>query len=137
MRFPRLTVLSAVLAILASACESSSPSAPVVPNVAGTWTGTVNDAVTGQGTVRLTITQSGSSLAGTWATTYAIVSKNNSGSLTGTATSTNVTATLIPTSPTACPFTAVASRNGNAMSGTYATFNCAMAVSGSINVSKQ
>ena len=93
--------------------------------------------MTGQGTVRLTITQSGSSLAGTWTTTYTNVANNNSGSLTGTATSANVTATLIPTSPTACPFRATTSRNGSAMSGTYTTFNCAVAVSGSINVSKQ
>ena len=97
----------------------------------------MSDPVTGQGTVRLTITQSGSSLAGTWATTYANTANNNSGSLTGTVTGANVTATLIPTLPTACPFNAATTRNGNAMSGTYTTFNCAMVVSGTINVSKQ
>ncbi len=137
MRFTRFAAFSAALAVLASACGSSGPSAPAASDLSGTWSGTVSDAVTGQGTARLTITQSGSSLAGTWTTTYANAANNNSGSLTGTATGANVTATLIPSSPTACPFTATATRSGNAITGTYTTFNCAVAVTGSISVSKQ
>ena len=137
MRFMRFSALAAALAVLATACGSSDPAAPSAPNVAGTWTGTVTDAVMGQGTVRLAISQTGSSLAGTWATTYANVTNNNGGSLTGTVSADNVTATLIPTTPTACPFNATATLNGRAMSGTYTAFNCAMAVSGSISVSRQ
>jgi len=137
MRFIGRTALCTVVAVIASACGSSSPTTPAAPNTSGTWTGTVTDAVMGQGTVRLTITQSGSSLAGTWATTYANVTANNSGTLTGAVNNATVTATLIPTIPTSCPFNATATQNGNAMSGTYTAFNCAMAVSGSISVSKQ
>lgn len=137
MRFSRLALLTGVLAVLASGCGSPGPSAPAASDLSGTWSGTVSDAITGQGTARLTIAHAGSSLTGTWATTYSNAAYNNSGSLTGTATGTNVTATLIPTSPTACPFTATTTRNGASMSGSYTTFNCAMAVTGSINISKQ
>lgn len=137
MRHKGFATLCAVSAILASACGSSGSTAPSTPNTSGTWTGTVNDALMGQGTVRLTITQTGSSLAGTWATTYANVINNNGGSLTGSVNSANVTATLIPGVPTSCPFNATATLNGNTMSGTYTAFNCAMAVSGSISVSRQ
>ena len=137
MRYNSLVALCAIVPVLASACGSSSSTAPAAPNTSGTWTGTVNDALMGQGTVRLTITQSDSTIAGTWATTYANVTTNNSGSLTGSVNNANVTATLIPTIPTTCPFHATATLSGNAMSGTYTAFNCAVAVSGSISVSKQ
>ena len=137
MRYKHLAALGAALALLASACKSSSPTAPPTPNTTGTWTGTVNDAIMGPGTVRLTITQSGSSIAGTWATTYATVTNNNGGSLTGTVNTSSVTATLIPAIATACPFHATVTLNGNSMSGTYAPFNCPVAVTGSITVSKQ
>lgn len=140
MRYKSLATLCtavAVVSVLASACGHSSSTAPSTPNTSGTWTGTVNDGLMGQGTVRLTIAQTGPSIAGTWATTYANVTNNNGGSLTGTVNNATVTATLIPTLPTSCPFNATATLNGSAMSGTYAAFNCAVAVSGSISVSKQ
>ena len=137
MRYNSLVALCAIVPVLASACGSSSSTAPAAPNTSGIWTGTVNDAVMGQGTVRLTIAQTGSSIAGTWATTYANATTNNSGSLTGSVNNSTVTATLIPSVPTTCPFNATATLNGSAMSGTYTAFNCAMAVSGSISVSKQ
>ena len=91
MRYKDLAALGAVLALFASACKSSSPTAPPMPNTSGTWTGTVNDALMGQGTVRLTITQSDSTIAGTWATTYATVTNNNGGSLTGSVNTSSVT----------------------------------------------
>jgi hypothetical protein len=137
MRDKGLAALCTVVVVLVAACGSSSTAAPSAPNTTGTWTGTVSDAVMGQGAVRLTITQTGSSVAGTWATTYPNVTNNNGGSLTGSVNNTSVTATLIPSIPTTCPLNATATLNGNAMSGTYTAFNCALAVRGTINVSKQ
>ena len=105
----------------------------------GTWTGPVTSNFPGipPGTGTITITQTGSSLSGTWATVYPDPTFNDSGSFSGTASGMSLSGTLSPSDPTDCPYTINATVSGNLMSGTYATFDCTFAVSGSISLTKQ
>ena len=105
----------------------------------GTWTGPITSNFPGipPGTATTTISQTGSSLSGTWATVYPDPTFNSSGSFSGTASGMSLSGTLSPSDPTDCPYTINATVSGNLMSGTYATFNCTLAVSGSISLTKQ
>ena len=115
----------------------SSPSAAAA-NLSGTWAGPLTSTLVGNGTVQVTLNQSGSSLSGTWLSTFPDPSNNNSGSLSGTVNGSNVSATLTPSDPTNCPLNVTATVNGNVMTGTYAAFNCTVAVvRGSLRPTKQ
>ena len=105
----------------------------------GTWTGPITSNFPGipPGTATTTISQTGSSLSGTWATVYPDPTFNNSGSFSGTASGMSFSGTLSPSDPNACPYTINATVSENLMSGTYATFDCTFAVSGSISLTKQ
>lgn len=132
-------------AILASACSGNDSSGPSSSssNLAGNWAGTVTSATfvsqVGIGTFRATLAQNGSSINGSWQTTYSNPANNNAGALTGIITGSSVTLTLTSGVATACPFNATASLNagGTGMTGTYATFNCTVADGGQFNVTKQ
>ena len=104
----------------------------------GTWTGPITSNFPGipPGTATATISQTGSSLSGTWATVYPDPTFNDSGSFSGTASGMSFSGTLSPSDPNACPYTINATVSENLMSGTYATFNCTFAVSGSISLTK-
>jgi hypothetical protein len=133
------------LAIVMSACSganSAKPSSVPVTNVAGNWTGTVSSATAGSqvgvGTFHATFVQDEASLSGSWNVSYSDPANNNSGELTGIITGTSVTLTLSSGVATACPFSATATLSGEtAMSGTYSTFNCAVADGGQLNITKQ
>ena len=114
-----------------TACGGSSPNGPSGTNFSGTWSGTVTDNVVGTAPARVTLTQSGNSLSGTWS------AGGNSGQLAGSLTGSAVSATLSPSDPRSCPFTMNTTVSGNRMTGTYASFNCRVAASGTIDVSKQ
>ena len=105
----------------------------------GTWTGPITSNFPGipPGTATATISQTGSSLSGTWATVYPDPTFNDSGSFSGTASGMSFSGTLSPSDPNACPYTINATVSENLMSGTYATFDCTFAVSGSISLTKQ
>ena len=105
----------------------------------GTWTGPVTSNFPGipPGTGTITITQTGSSLSGTWAAVYPDPTFNDSGSFSGTASGMSLSGTLSPSDPTTCPYTINATVSGNLMSGTYAAFDCTVALSGSISLTKQ
>ena len=55
--------------ILALACGGDSPMSPS-GTVSGTWTGTIMDSLLGTGSVRVTLSQSGSTISGTWSATF-------------------------------------------------------------------
>jgi hypothetical protein len=103
----------------------------------GTYTGTVQDSRAGTGTIQITLAQSDSSVTGTVQTTFANSQFNNSGTFTGTVSGSSVTITFSPSNPTSCPYNATLTVNGNQLTGTYATFNCTVAASGSITLTRQ
>jgi len=132
------------LAIAMSACSGSSakPSTVPVTNVAGNWAGTVSSATAGSqvgvGTFHATFVQDEGSLSGSWNVSYSDPANNNSGELTGIITGASVTLTLSSGVATACPFSAPATLSGETvMSGTYSTFNCAVADGGQLTITKQ
>ena len=143
-RMPAYVV--AGLMILAVGCGGDSPTTPTAPtpppppfSFSGTWTGPITSNVPGvpPGTGTVTITHTGSSLSGTWATVYPDPTINAAGSFSGTASGMSLEGTLSPSNPTECPYTINATVSGNLMTGTYASFNCSGALSGSISLTKQ
>ncbi len=130
----RMVVLLSVLAFVVAGCGSS---APPIASVAGTWVGTTSDSVVGAGNIRATIGQSSSALSGTWSSTYSNPSNNNGGTLNGSVSGSSVSLMLTPSVPTSCPFSVTATVTANQMSGTYASVSCSVAVTGSINVTRQ
>jgi hypothetical protein len=57
--------------------------------------------------------------------------------MVGSINGASVSLTLTPSVPTNCPYTVTATVSGNAINGTYATFNCLAALSGSVTLTKQ
>ena len=106
-------------------------------NVAGTFRGTIQDSVAGTGTLTITLAQNGSDLTGTYQATFANPSNNGGGTVRGEVDGNAVTLTTSPSVPTACPFNATATVNGGQISGTYAAFNCTVAASGTVNLTRQ
>jgi hypothetical protein len=86
----------------------------------------------------LTISQNGTQLTGTWQSTFSDTTNNNGGSLSGTVGGdTSIALVLTASRPQACSYTVAATRdedNDNHFTGTYASFNCALAQSGSLDV---
>ena len=110
-------------------------------NVAGTFRGTIQDSLAGTGTITVTLVQDGNDLRGTYQTTFADPRNNGAGSVDGEIHGNGVTLTASPSVrsfvPTACPFNVTAFVNGAQISGTYAAFNCTVAVSGSLTLTRQ
>lgn len=136
MDYRKAFVWVLLLGGLATAC-SDSPTSPGATSIVGNWAGTLSDNFAGTGTVAFTFAQSGSTLTGTWSTTYTNAGFNNGGSISGTISGSSVTAVLSPSVPTTCPFNVVGTRSGSSLSGTYAAFNCQVAVSGTFNATKK
>jgi hypothetical protein len=110
-------------------------------NVTGTFRGTIQDSIAGTGTITVTLAQDDSDLIGTYQTTFADPRNNSAGSVEGEVQGNAVTLTATPSVtpfvPTACPFNVTAIVNGDQISGTYAAFNCTVAVSGSLTLTRQ
>ena len=115
------------LCLVSARCGGDSPTSPSAPvSLTGTWTGTLQSTISGTGTARVTFAQSGSSLAGTWSVAATSVAAANGG----------LSVTLSPSDPLTCPFQVTATVNGNRITGTYAAFNCTVALSGSISLTR-
>ncbi len=85
----------------------------------------------------MTISQTGTQLTGTWQSTFTDSTNNNGGSLSGTVGDTSIALLLAASRSQACSLTVAAIRdedNDDHFSGTYASFNCALAQSGSLDV---
>jgi hypothetical protein len=110
-------------------------------NVTGTFRGTIQDSIAGTGTITVTLAQDGNDLRGTYQTTFADPRNNGAGSVDGEVHGNGVTLTASPSVtsfvPPACPFNVTAFVNGAQISGTYAAFNCTVAVSGSLTLTRQ
>lgn len=138
VRLPLRLLCFLTLCLGALAGCDSGDNEETVAAVAGNYRGTVQDSVAGPGTVVVSIAQNGSSLTGTFQTTFQVAANNNSGSLTGTVSGSSVTLTVTPSRTTSCPFTVTATMvTATRLMGTYAAFNCTVAVSGTIDVTQQ
>jgi len=106
------------------ATTAPTPSSPPFINLTGTWTGTAQDTIGGQGTLRATITQTETQFTGTWSLTFPNASYNNGGSLEGVIGATTITGVL--RSNLTCPLSVTFLLNTTrSLSGQYASVNCA------------
>lgn len=121
---------------LFSACSTDSPTA-AVSNVAGSWSGALTNTVVGNGTLTLTIVQSGNSLSGTYATTFPTSINNNSGNLTGTINGTQITATLSSSVAALCPSNLAAVLSSTSISGTTTDHDCKGPASNTFTITKR
>jgi len=127
----RKSIACLFLLALTAGCGGGSPSGPSATDFSGTWSGTATSNLAPSAPARITLTQSGNSLTGSWSAGV------NGGPLTGTVSGNYIAATVTPSDPTTCPFTMNATVSGNRMTGTYTTFNCTAGFSGTIEASKQ
>lgn len=141
----RLAVVSALL-IAAVGCDTS-PTSPSRPSLTGTWVGggffqsCIGATCQPTGTLTLQLTQSGSTLTGTWTSTQMLGAGPGgtmSGSMNGASVS--MTFSLNVVTPD-CSFpvrvTATVNANQDQMTGTYATVSCSFILAGSISLTKQ
>jgi hypothetical protein len=102
-------------------------------SITGTWVGTVVSASLGPGSTQLTLTQSGSSITGTFANTFPGTTSSASGQLTGTLNGSAFTAALA--APNGCVRTWTGTWSGRALSGKIATAGgCATVDSGTFSL---
>jgi hypothetical protein len=102
---------------VASGC-GPNPNSP--SSITGTWVGTLVSSTSGTGFTQLTLSQSGSSITGTFANTFPGATTSSTGPLTGTLNGSAFTAALafIGASGT-CTRTYTGTWSGTALSGTY------------------
>jgi hypothetical protein len=127
-------------AALLAACSPTSTTAPPVGSVAGTWSGSITDALLGSGTLSLSLAQAGDSVTGTWSTKYADTTRDIGGVVAGTYTGTTLAVLLRPENPPTCqfgPFEVTASVTAAALSGTYTTVQCAEGDGGTLTATMQ
>ena len=100
-----ISLASLILALaMVAACDSpTSPSGPLE----GTWTGPIQSSLSGVGSARVTLSQSGSDVMGTWGATFpANPAANDGGAAAGSVSGSSVTIVLSPTNPGLCPYRA-------------------------------
>jgi hypothetical protein len=128
----------AAAAVLA-ACAGKSSTAPTPAEIAGSWTGPVNDAIQGTGTLSFSLAQTGDSVTGTWSITYADSTADVSGRAAGDVNGSTISILLRPSNPPTCqygPFEIAASVTGpSAISGTYSSVQCGNGDSGTFTAS--
>lgn len=129
----RLALFALLAATVLTACGTSGGS--VSYNYGGSWAGTIQDSVAGTGSVTMSMTQSGTDLAGTWQAVFA--AGTNGGTAVGVVNGSQVVLELYPSDVSACPYNVVATRNGDTLSGNYSAFNCTATVTGTLSVTKQ
>lgn len=122
----------ALLALSLSRCGHASED-----DLTGTWTGSFKDTLAVFGGGKMTFSQSGSAVSGTWQVTFSTTSPyNNDGLIDGTFTGGSLSARLT-SSHGGCPFQLTATRSGSRLSGTYAASDCAVAETGSLDLEKR
>jgi hypothetical protein len=139
--------------LLLTACGGETQPTQPTPNLGGNWSGTITSTLSNTGTISLTLSQMGmvllppgvgmeQDLVGTWVTSFLNFNADAySGTLSGRVNESSVAFSLTPSQPTSrgvCPrnFTG-ALTNASSMHGTYVTFNCTFADSGTFTVTKQ
>ena len=131
-------VFVCVLVLTLTSCGGDGGNSSPFGSVSGNYAGTIQDSVAGAGTVTGTLSESGSSLSGTFQATSANQQQFLSGTVSGTINGTAITLTFTPSVPTSCPANITLNQvSDTQLTGTYAAFNCTQADSGTINVTRQ
>jgi hypothetical protein len=99
-------------------CSAAAPS-----SVAGTWTGSLVDALAGPATLQFTLSESGSSLTGTWSNKFPAAANPVTGTLTGTFSGSTITL-ILAINNSSCQQSVAGTVSGSTMTGTYADSNC-------------
>jgi hypothetical protein len=124
-----LAVAACVIALATAAgCGDSTPTAPSDP-YKGIWSGTINDATAGAGTLRISLVE-GLPLSGTWGATLPAASPI--GLVTSEAVTTDKRSLALACG-TAGSIGLSAIVSGRTMTGTYLAFGCGLS-SGSISL---
>jgi hypothetical protein len=119
----RRRVVLIILTVALGVSCGYSPATPSTP-LSGAWAGTLTDSVAGAGTFSSTITESGSTLSGTYTDTFpGLPTANNSGTLSGTVNGSSVTITTSPTNSLICGVIEAGTLNSanTQVTGTYAS----------------
>lgn len=118
--------------------ETTTQQSTGVPDIAGTYVGSLYDNIAGRGVVTVTILQDGKTLTGTWATEFASSQRyGNSGELQGVLITTTTAQVYLSSSvPGACPFLATIVVEGTELTGTYAAHNCTRGDGGSFTATR-
>jgi hypothetical protein len=106
-------------------------------NISGNYQGDIQDSLAGHGTIVASIAQNGTALSGTFQAIFPAADLIGSGSLSGSITGSAIALIGTPSDPTDCPFRLTAAVDGDDISGTYAVFNCTVALSGTIDITRQ
>ncbi|GEM_PF-5693216 len=115
---------------------SFAASSVSVPSV-GNYTGTVNDALAGSGTLSFNLTQNLVWLVGSWSDTFANPANNNSGTAYGVVTGPSSLEILAVSNVAgACPFVATGTFSGTTLSGNYTAIDCSVTDNGTFSVSQ-
>lgn len=109
-----------------------------LPNVAGTYVGSLYDTMAGNGAFTVTLLQDGKTLAGTWAAEFSSNRNyNDSGEVRGTMVGANSAAFyLLPSVSNFCPYLATVVIENAELKGTYASHNCTVANGGSFTAQR-
>jgi hypothetical protein len=112
------------LTFVLSACTGN----PNLPSEGGNWSGTLNDQVSGAGTITLSLSQTDGTLTGTYAMTgLPVAADDETGSVSGgLGSDTTASLTLTPTDPNRCVLFGNATISGNQMTVTYDSPTCTL-----------
>lgn len=146
MRIRRDVLLLGAALLWAGAC-GAGPGAPTPITVTGTWSGTIVDSASGQGTAQLVMTESQKQVTGTWTTRFADGAETR-GSVSGGLLTTLYVLALARDTPVQCSASALlrgtgtivldASLNGaNRLSGSYSATLCDEVRLGTIDLARQ
>ena len=130
--------LLASIALMGSAAQaqdlfrtepSQSPSAHKAPplDVAGTWSGPVNDNEAGEGTFEVDLTQKGKTVGGTWSFEFPDTGYSGEGTLRGKVTNTSLKFNFHPdgTAKSCNGIFASTSATSSSITGNYHAMGCA------------
>ncbi len=132
-RAQRVVVAFCVLAAVGCGSSPSSPSTTIT----GTWSGTTQDNIAGQGVIRMTIAQNNTGLGGSWTDVFPNASEDNEGTLVASSAGSTMSITLTPNSP-GCPIgiTGTLSADHSELNGTYSAINCGVTLNGNIDMTR-
>lgn len=133
-------LLAAAPLVLAGACGGggggSGCDSPL--SVAGSWAGSLTDDQAGGGSLAIGFTQTGCTLGGSWQIAFSDPTLSGGGSLTGAASRTGVSFTLLSPAPGTCGYQGEGSASGDReIAGSYATVGTNCARSGTFDILRQ
>jgi hypothetical protein len=136
--------MALLLVACSGGCEQNPPGAPTAA-MSGEWAGTIADSVSGAGTIRMSIEQRGRGLSGAWASTFADVTLNRSGTFSGTMVGAPFVLFLRPSVPIVCSpdlmltgtMAMTTAVSGDRLTGSYTVLNCSGVITGTVEVERQ